>query len=57
MTIYQADQLVLCGWDDVIEELIDAMKRYRDHGPILKDSPSYDRWTARIDALQEAIDV
>jgi hypothetical protein len=58
MNIIEADKAILDGqWHEIVEALADACLRYRDRGPIRKNSLIYDKWTERAKLLQEAIQV
>ena len=58
MNIEQADKVLLDGeWSDIIQDIIYAMRRYRDNGPIIAHSPMYDRWSLRIECLEQALEV
>jgi hypothetical protein len=58
MNMIEADQAIVDGqWREIVEALADACLRYRDRGPVRKNSLIYDNWTARAELLQEAIEV
>ncbi len=58
MNITQADECVLSGeWRTILHDIADAMRRYRDNGPVRKGSEIYDTWTERADLLEEATEI
>jgi hypothetical protein len=58
MNMTEADNCITSGhWVEIIEDLAAAMRRYRDKGPVRKNSLLYDKWTERIHLLEDAVEI